>query len=103
MTGSGKIDRYLTCISVLESLVPFSVSRLYTEHVLPEGTKGNVSVMVKEIKDAFEARLEKNTWLDDQTRERSKWKVSHLIILVACFAIVLRNYCSGHRIGRRLL
>ena len=76
VVGSGKVDRYLECISTLESLAPFSVSRLYTEYILPNGTKNNISVMVEAIKDAFEARLDENKWLDDVTRERSKWKVT---------------------------
>ena len=84
ISGSGKVDRYLVCISTLETLVPFSVSRLYTENILPNGTKGNVSAMVQEIKNAFEARLDENKWLDDTTRERSKWKVY-------CTLIVLNN------------
>ncbi len=89
--GSGKVDRYLTCISLLEDIVPFTVARLYTDYVLPEGTRGNVSAMIKEIKDAFEARLEENPWLDDVTRERSKWKVSiHCIV----FHYFNRNFCS---------
>lgn len=78
--GSGKIERYLTCISALETFVPMTISRLYTDYVLAPGTKGNVSEMVEEIKKAFQERLRTNTWLDNTTIQRSIWKVSYLSV-----------------------
>ena len=92
--GSGEVDRYLTCISYLETFVPFSLSRLYTMYVLPNGTKGNVSEMVEEVKNAFKQRLSENKWLDDKTRERSIWKVipSSWCILV----YYIHSSCYGY-------
>lgn len=83
--GSGKIERYLTCISSLETFVPMTISRLYTDYVLAPGTKGNVSEMVEEIKKAFQERLQANTWLDTTTIQRSIWKVSCLSLSVCIF------------------
>ena len=86
--GSGKIERYLTCISSLETFVPMTISRLYTDYVLAPGTKGNVSEMVEEIKKAFQDRLQANTWLDTTTIQRSIWKVSCLsVCLFTCLTL----------------
>ena len=35
--GSGKKERYLTCVGALEGFVPMTVSRLYTDYVLAPG------------------------------------------------------------------
>ena len=40
-----------------------------------KGTRGNISVMVSQIKKAFEERLSMNGFLDPVTKQRSIWKV----------------------------
>uniref|UniRef100_A0A1X7TUR9 Endothelin-converting enzyme 1 n=2 Tax=Amphimedon queenslandica TaxID=400682 RepID=A0A1X7TUR9_AMPQE len=81
--GSGKTERYLTCVSSLEDIVPMTVSRLYTDYVLAPGTKGNISEMVSQIKTAFQERLSKNTFLDSVTKQRSIWKVGNISQMIA--------------------
>ena len=39
--------------------------------------------MITEVKNAFKARLDANTWLDDTTRQRSKDKVDAITQMVA--------------------
>ena len=68
--------RYIRCITNLQTLVPYTLSLLYTEHVLPSGTKEQIQDMASEIKTAFIQRLENNTWIDQPTRQASIDKVS---------------------------
>ena len=73
--GEGEVDRFLTCIAVIENVAPMPLARLFTDYVLPPGTRGNVSDLITSIKDAFIDRLTENEWIDNTTRERSIWKV----------------------------
>ena len=76
-------SRYVHCITDLQTLVPYTLSLLYTEHVLPNGTKEKIQDMASEIKTAFIQRLESNTWIDQPTRQASIDKVS-LIFGISC-------------------
>lgn len=76
VVGSGRIERYLVCLGSLQTFVPMSMARLFTMYVLDPGTRGNVTVMIEEVKNAFKQRLQANTWLDAQTISASIDKVS---------------------------
>ena len=43
----------------------------------------NVSLMIDSVKNAFKERLDKNTWIDDVTRQASKDKVDAITKMVA--------------------
>ena len=73
--GMGEVERYLTCIAVIESVAPMPLARLFTDYILPPGTRSNVSDLINQITGAFVDRLRTNTWIDDTTRQRSIWKV----------------------------
>ena len=76
VSGTGQVERYKTCVGAVQSFAPMPLARLFTDYVLPPGTRGNVSDMVDAIKSAFVERLEVNEWIDDATRQSSIWKVS---------------------------
>ena len=67
--------RYVRCIMDLQTLVPYTLSLLYTEHELPSGTKEKIQDTASDIKTAFIQRLESNTWIDQPTRQASIDKV----------------------------
>ena len=71
--------QYVRCIMDLQALVPYTLSLLYTEHVLPSGTKEQIQDMANEIKTAFLQRLENNTWIDQPTKQASIDKVSLVV------------------------
>ncbi|XP_064384785.1 endothelin-converting enzyme homolog isoform X2 [Halichondria panicea] len=81
--GSGEQQRYKTCIGVVQDLLPIALARPYSKYVLPQGTKGNVSMVVDNIKSAFKERLDANTWLDATTKEKCKDKVDAITKQVA--------------------
>ena len=71
--------RGLQCIEYLQTVVPYTLSRLYTEHILPSGTKEQIEIMASEIKTAFIQRLQNNNWIDQPTRQASINKVNHIV------------------------
>jgi len=81
--GSGKLERYKTCISTVQMILPIALARPYTDFVLMNGTKENVSMMLTEVKEAFKERLSAKTWLDDITKELSRGKVDAITQMVA--------------------
>lgn len=83
VSGSGGGQRYKECIEVAQDIMPIALAKSYTDFVLPNGTKESVSEMITEVKNAFKARLDANTWLDDTTRQRSKDKVDAITQMVA--------------------
>ena len=76
VSGTGKVERYKICVGAVQSFAPMPLARLFTEYILPPGTRGNVSDMVDAIKNAFVERLQTNDWIDNATRQSSIWKVS---------------------------
>ena len=76
--------RYVRCIMDLQTLVPYTLSLLYTEHVLPSGTKEQIQDMASKIKTAFIQRLESNTWIDQPTRQASINKASLKLSITRC-------------------
>ena len=80
VVGSGKVERYLVCLSSLQTFVPMSMARLYTMYVLDPGTRANVTIMIEQVKNAFKQRLQSNPWLDSQTIQASVAKVTSTAI-----------------------
>ena len=70
-------SRGLQCVTYLQTIVPYTLSRLYTEHILPNGTKEQIENMAGDIKTAFIQRLQANSWIDQQTRQASINKVKN--------------------------
>ena len=79
VSGEGQQERYLTCIGDIEWVAPMPLARLFTNYILPPGTKDDMSRLITSIKDAFIERVMANEWLDDTTRKRSIWKVSNAL------------------------
>ena len=55
----------------------------YVYHIHPRPWQNNVSVMIDAIKTAFKKRLDQNSWLDDETRQASKDKVTAITKMIA--------------------
>ena len=75
-------SRAFTCISALQTVVPYTLARLYTKYILPNGTREEMSDIVTSIKTAFIDQLENNTWLDQQTINASIDKVLFTMIMI---------------------
>ena len=85
--GEGQPERFLTCIAVIERVAPMPLAHLFTNYILPPGTKDDMRRLITSIKDAFVERLMANEWLDDTTRQRSIWKVNQ------CFDTMEKDAC----------
>lgn len=81
--GSGQLQRYQTCISYVQSVMPMALARIYTLNVLPNGTKEDLVTMISKIEAAFQERLSVNNWLDDTTRDACDAKVNAITQMVA--------------------
>ena len=68
-------SRAATCVGILQSVVPYTLARLYTKYILPSGTREEMSTTASDIMTAFKDNLENNTWLDQQTIDASVDKV----------------------------
>ena len=51
--------------------------------IVKNRTQGNVTDMIEEIKDAFKVRLERKSWLDNETKELCVEKVDAISEMVA--------------------
>ena len=74
-------NRAATCVTSLQSVVPYTLARLYAKYILPNGTIPQMSGIVNTIKTAFNERLESTTWLDQQTINASIEKVQFDMLL----------------------
>ena len=68
-------SRAMTCVGILQSVVPHTLARLYTKNILPNGTREEMSSIARDVMAAFKDNLEDNTWLDQQTINVSVDKV----------------------------
>ena len=75
-------SRAITCVGVLQSVVPYTLARLYTEYILPDGTREEMNSTASDIMTAFKDNLDNNTWLDQQTIDASIEKVQNNYYIV---------------------
>ena len=68
-------NRASTCVSALQGVVPYTLARLYTKYILPNGTRDEMSETADAIITAFKDDLQTNTWLDQTTIRASINKV----------------------------
>ena len=83
ITGSGERERNLTCLSLVQSVLPIALARPFTEFYFPSNAKSSVTDMITQIKEAFKVRLDDKTWIDNDTREQCKEKVDAITQRVA--------------------
>lgn len=94
--GGGPRDRNETCLSLGQSTLPIALARMYTEFVLPEGTKETVEVMISQIKSAFKERVSEKTWLDQSTKDACNDKVDKITERVAYPTLLFHDsYVNG--------
>ena len=60
-------SRASTCVSALQGVVPYTLARLYTKYILPNGTRDEMNETADAIITAFKDDLRNNTWLDQTT------------------------------------
>ena len=60
-------SRASTCVSDLQEVVPYTLARLYTKYILPDGTRDVMNETADAIITAFKYELCTNTWLDQTT------------------------------------
>ena len=68
-------NRASTCVSALQGVVPYTLARLYTKYILPDGTRDEMNETADAIITAFKDDLRTNTWLDKTTIGASIEKV----------------------------
>ena len=68
-------SRASTCVSALQVVVPYTLARLYTKYILPDGARDEMNETADAIITAFKDDLHKNTWLDQTTISASVDKV----------------------------
>ena len=96
VTGSGAKPRNITCISLVQKVLPISLARLYTEFILPEGTKSSVVTMISHIKHAFKDRVNESVWLDNTTKQRCIEKVDAVTQRVAYPDLIYHDSYINH-------
>ena len=60
-------SRASTCVSDLQTIVPYTLGRLYAKYILPDGTRDEVNETADAIITAFKDDLRINAWLDQPT------------------------------------
>ena len=73
-------SRASTCVSDLQIIVPYTLARLYTKYILPDGTRDEMNETADAIITTFKYELCTNTWLDQTTISAAIEKVSFNVL-----------------------
>jgi putative endopeptidase len=69
--------REIQAIDVTEKLGEGNIlGRLYTKTYFPESSKKKVAEMIENVRDVYKERIEKLTWMGNETKEKAKKKLS---------------------------
>ena len=74
--------RWKLCVSRTDSAVGFALGELYVQASFGGSSRDIALEMIGDIRDVFEKRLEKLTWMDATTRERAKEKAEAVSIKI---------------------
>lgn len=69
-------------VNMVEELLGWDLAKLYVEKYASPTAKAEVEAMTETILNAYVARLEKNTWLSDETRKKAISKIQNIQIRV---------------------
>lgn len=72
-----------TCLASVESALGPYLAHYYVQEYFPPETKSQVSLLVTAMFDAFAARLQQNTWMDDTTRAAALAKLEAIHPMIA--------------------
>jgi len=84
MSGLSKAPpRWEFAVGVVNARLGEAIGQLYVRRHVPASYKQILTTMVSDIRSAFEARLQSNTWMDEQTRSAALQKLKALTALIA--------------------
>lgn len=69
-------------ISLIQSLMPYETGQVYFANRCTPETIADVTNMIEEVRNVYGKRLEQNTWLSAQTKQKALEKLSALRIFV---------------------
>ncbi|KAL8621596.1 hypothetical protein ACOMHN_036829 [Nucella lapillus] len=74
--GSSRVKaRWQVCTDYTVKLFPMATGKLYVEKHFPPSKRGEIKVMIKDLKDAFRDIIRTNDWMSDATRTVALEKV----------------------------
>jgi len=76
-------ERSQACVAAVEQIMPLALARVFYEYILPVGSRGNISEMVVELRQAMRERVGSREWLDEETRKRATEKVDAITDMIA--------------------
>ena len=74
--------RWKRAVRVISGNLSETIGKLYVKEYFPESSKQRVSRMVKDLMQAFEDRLNENTWMSDSTKVKALEKLHTVYINV---------------------
>jgi putative endopeptidase len=81
LTGATKQrDRWKRAVTATNEALGMAVGKLYAERYFPPEAKAAAQEMVKNIRAAFEKRIDRLDWMSPQTKEKAKRKVATLYV-----------------------
>lgn len=75
VTGSGEIQRYLTCVELVQFALPMAVARPFVDKYFTNKSIQEIGDIITAIRTTFKQRLDTKEWLDEETKERCRVKV----------------------------
>ena len=83
-SGIKKLEaRDEACQNLANSRVDMALSRLFVEHHFTDKEKHEASDLINSVQDSFRALIQKNDWLDADTKKASLSKLNHVTKNVA--------------------
>ena len=74
--------RWKRAVDVISDHLGETIGKLYVKEYFPETSKQRVSRLVKDLQQAFEDRLNENTWMSDSTKAKALAKLHAIYINV---------------------
>lgn len=74
--------RWKRAVSATNSAMGWALGHEYVARYFPPEAKQQITSLVGELKAAFQWRLEHNTWMDQETRQKALVKLDHFAIQV---------------------
>ena len=82
-----EIDTDAISYAFITNYLSGAVDQVFLEFVFPEGLRDQITELTVQYLDAMEARLRKETWLSEETREKALEKLDDMV-----YVVVYPNY-----------
>lgn len=73
-----EIERFHSCLNVLDFAFPIVIARQYIEEIYPKDLKVKVIDIVDRLIEAFRKRIKESEWLNDATEQASLMKLDNI-------------------------